>query len=78
MTSLVKLEVPDNLAQEILLHRFEPLSINIAHTIALKLLAKHHNDPFDRLLIAQANVEKLVLVTREQKNILYDVEYLLA
>jgi len=76
--ALGKLDVPDDLEQEILLHRFEPLPITIAHTVALKSLPSHHNDPFDRLLIAQAKVEKLTFVTQDQKNILYDVGQLLA
>jgi len=35
------------------------------HAERVALLASHHSDPFDRLSIAQAEVEELTLVTRD-------------
>ena len=62
---LGKLRAPARLDREITAHRFEPLSITLAHALALDRLADHHEDPFDRMLIVQAMVEGLMLVTRD-------------
>jgi PIN domain nuclease of toxin-antitoxin system len=42
------------------------LAVTLAHVLEVGRLAPHHGDPFDRLLIAQAKVEGLTLVTRDQ------------
>lgn len=42
---------------------FTELPVRAAHAVAVTRLAKHHNDPFDRLLIAQAVTEPLKLLT---------------
>ena len=46
-------------------HGFEPLSITLAHAAAAGRLPLHHRDPWDRVLIAQAQVEGLTLVSRD-------------
>ena len=58
--------------------RFYPLPITLAHLSELKTLPFHHKDPFDRLLIAQARVEKLTLVTRDAEIMKYDVPMIAA
>ncbi len=63
-TAMGKLKVPDNLQEEIKLHRFMPLNINFEHAKLAGELPDIHKDPFDRMLIAQAIIEKLTLVTR--------------
>lgn len=45
---------------------FEELPVRIAHTIRVATLPEVHRDPFDRLLIAQATVEGMTLVTRDR------------
>jgi PIN domain nuclease of toxin-antitoxin system len=45
---------------------FSPLPITLAHAQRAGLLAGAHRDPFDRMLIAQAQVEDLLLVTNER------------
>ncbi|CAK8717324.1 PIN domain-containing protein [Candidatus Electrothrix aarhusensis] len=50
------------------------LPIELDHIYALNQLPRHHNDPFDRLLIAQALVESMVLVTIDRKISSYDLE----
>lgn len=45
---------------------FQELSIAPAHLDRLKNLPDFHRDPFDRLLIAQAQEEKLTIVTRDK------------
>jgi PIN domain nuclease of toxin-antitoxin system len=44
---------------------FSMLSITGDHTTRVYDLGKHHNDPFDRLLVAQAQVESMTLLTND-------------
>ncbi|HBF12389.1 MAG TPA: hypothetical protein DDW49_03205 [Deltaproteobacteria bacterium] len=53
-----------------------PISIN--HIEAVKKLPLHHRDPFDRMLIAQAHSEQLILVTRDQEMLKYKVSHIQA
>ncbi|MCF6262157.1 MAG: type II toxin-antitoxin system VapC family toxin [Xanthomonadales bacterium] len=71
-----KLKVPDNLFEEINLHRFTPLNINFDHAQLAGKLPAIHKDPFDRMLIAQAMIEKLCLVSRDSLFTQYDVKLL--
>ncbi|MGE0866473.1 MAG: type II toxin-antitoxin system VapC family toxin [Vicinamibacterales bacterium] len=45
---------------------FTELAVSLAHTERLLELPPHHGDPFDRLLVAQAMVEKATLVTHDR------------
>lgn len=45
--------------------RYELLDIRAEHVLALDVLPRHHNDPFDRLLIAQASTEQVPLVSTD-------------
>ncbi len=71
---LGKLHVPDNWLEAVEASDLAPLSINFVHAIAAAGLPRHHDDPFDRMLIAQAQTEDLVLVTRDRKLAAYQVE----
>lgn len=75
---LGKLDVPDNLQQELRLHRFTPLSITHDHAELAAQLPAIHKDPFDRMLVAQAISEKLTLVTRDDQICQYCVDVLRA
>jgi PIN domain nuclease of toxin-antitoxin system len=44
-----------------------PLPISVEHALGLARLPAHHKDPFDRMLVAQAIVDDLVLVTADEK-----------
>ena len=46
---------------------FVPLPINFLHALAAGELPPHHRDPFDRMLVAQARVERLTLVSRDRR-----------
>ena len=46
-------------------HGFKMLSVSVAHAAAVASLPLHHADPFDRMLIAQARTEQLVIVTSD-------------
>ena len=60
-----KLVIPDNLHQEIEKHRFTLLDINYDHAQLAGRLPNKHKDPFDRMLIAQAQLENLTLITAD-------------
>lgn len=70
---LGKLRAPDDLKAQIGLARFEALNITIDHALAAGDLPAHHSDPFDRLLVAQALVEDLTVVTHDPQIHRYDV-----
>jgi PIN domain nuclease of toxin-antitoxin system len=53
------------LRREIAVNNFELLSISLDHATQVEALIPHHKDPFDRLLIAQAMLEKLPLVSAD-------------
>lgn len=55
---------------------FDPLPIRAAHGILAGGLPRLHDDPFDRLLIAQAVTERLTLVTADDAVRRYDVPVL--
>jgi PIN domain nuclease of toxin-antitoxin system len=73
-----KLEVPNNFADVLAGQALEPLAVLVTHAHALQDLPLHHRDPFDRLLIAQARLERLTILTRDQVISRYDVATLLA
>lgn len=76
--ALGKLKAPDNLGDQLERHRFQPLSVSIAHALAAAALPRLHSDPFDRMLIAQARLEGLTIVTRDPRFGRYGVATLTA
>ena len=60
-----KLTVPDNLLDELEIHRFTLLNITYEHAELAGQLPFLHRDPLDQMLIAQAKVEKLTLISNE-------------
>ena len=62
--------VPDRIGRAGFLH----LPIEIQHTLRVYNLPPHHKDPFDRLLISQANVENLTIVTEDPNFSKYQVK----
>jgi len=63
--ALGKLEIPSNFRKVLDEQPFEMLPITAEHAHAVGDLPAHHRDPFDRMLIAQATVERLTIVTRD-------------
>ncbi len=53
------------LPRELATNHFSLLRIELAHATLVETLPPHHKDPFDRLLIAQAIIEKLPLVSAD-------------
>ena len=73
-----KLDLPEDFADVLAGQAFEPLAITVRHAHALQDLPLLHRDPFDRLLIAQARLERLTLLTRDPIIGQYDVATVLA
>jgi PIN domain nuclease of toxin-antitoxin system len=73
-----KLAGPDDLAARVRDMGFRELPVTYAHAIAAGRLPPHHRDPFDRMLVAQATVEGLTLVSRDESIARYDVDILKA
>jgi len=71
-----RLELKDSFADLVERSGFEELPIAFHHAERLRALPPHHTDPFDRMLIAQAQTEKLVLVTHDRGAEPYDVPVL--
>ena len=65
--SIGKLEAPSDLVGQLALNRFEALAISVLHGYAAGALERHHDDPFDRVLVAQAIAEDLTIVTRDRR-----------
>lgn len=72
--ALGKLEAPNDLEQQIHANEFAELAITVRDGLAAGRLPRHHEDPFDRMLIAQAQVRSLTIVTRDPRFSAYDVE----
>lgn len=65
--ALGKLDAPNDLQNRVEMNRFEALSITISHAHSAGTLPRHHDDPFDRMLVAQALAEGLTVVTRDPR-----------
>ena len=63
----------DCIPREIERGGFRALAITVDHVLAVRSLARHHGDPFDRLLIAQAMREGLRIVTADASFAAYGV-----
>ena len=55
-------------------NKFEILQIEIQHLLELQKLTRFHSDPFDRLIIAQAASDDLVILTRDNNFSKYPVQ----
>lgn len=75
--SLGKLVAPDRMFDLVETY-FTELPITIAHTRTLAELERLHDDPFDRILIAQALTDNLTLITHDKRIRQYDVRTLVA
>jgi PIN domain nuclease of toxin-antitoxin system len=74
--SLAKVTLPDGWAATLGRLGFDPMPITAIHAAAVERLPWHHRDPFDRLLVAQALVERCMLVTADRRLASYPVEIL--
>ncbi len=72
-----RLELPEPpqqyIAQRLTRHRFSSLPIQLSHAAQVYRLPDIHNDPFDRLLVIQSQLEGLPLLTADLQIARYDV-----
>lgn len=64
---------PAEFVNEIIADGAIEIGISVPHALRAANLPQHHHDPFDRLLIAQAQLEGLQLVTADPRILAYDV-----
>ncbi len=78
--SLGKLRLPadvaDYLSTRLIETRATALPIQLSHAARVAALPHHHKDPFDRMLVAQAQIERLPILTADRQLAAYDVELL--
>ena len=74
--ALDRIRAPEDVAGLVGESGFERLAITFEHALEAGRLPLHHGDPFDRMLIAQARVEGLVLGTAYETIRRYDVPVL--
>lgn len=74
--ALGRLDYPDGLVEALIATGFDALPVGPAHAELAPRLPTHHRDPFDRMLVAQAQLESLVLVTADSSIEPYEVELL--
>lgn len=63
--ALGKLKIPPDFRQVLDRQSFETLSVTVEHAHAVGDIPTVHRDPFDRMLLAQANVEGFTIVSRD-------------
>jgi PIN domain nuclease of toxin-antitoxin system len=56
------------------INKIDILDVKLEHVLALAKLPSHHKDPFDQLLIAQADIEEAILVSKDQIFTEYEVK----
>ena len=74
--ALGRLQIPDTIEAGVAASGFEKLPIGFPHAEAAARLPAHHADPFDRMLVAQAQIEELTLVTHDRRLERYEVDLL--
>lgn len=76
--SLGRLAMPTNLVEVLAAEQITVLDISLEHALAVADLPRIHDDPFDRMQIAQAQLEKLTLVTRDRTIQAYPINWMAA
>ena len=72
-----RIEVPPDLLTRLPEFQVAVLPITVEQAWAARSLPLHHRDPFDRMMVVQAMLEKMTLVTRDKQLKQYDCEVLL-
>jgi len=65
--SIGKLRLSETFSSALLSESFESLALTARQASALAALPWHHRDPFDRMLVAQAKIERLTFLTANQQ-----------
>ncbi len=73
-----KLDLPDDFEEVLDGQAFSKLPVTVDHTHAIAGLPAIHRDPFDRMLVAQAVVEGMTIVTRDRNIAEYGIDIVVA
>jgi PIN domain nuclease of toxin-antitoxin system len=73
---LLNQSVEGFVTHQLTLNEFSLLDLSFRHIVRVESLPKHHGDPFDRLVIVQAQLEGLTLVSRDAAFKQYEVDRL--
>ena len=76
-TAAGKLRAPPDIEQAVVASSLRPIPIEFADVAELAVLPRHHADPFDRMLVAQARARGLTILTRDWLITDYDVPVVL-
>lgn len=71
--SIGKLELSIDVVEQLRDQSFGELPVRVVHAVEAGSLPSHHRDPFDRMLVAQARLEDLTIVTADPAIGAYDV-----
>lgn len=74
--SMGKLDVPGDLQARVADAGVRTLGLSSTHGLAVAELPAHHRDPFDRLIIAQAKIERLTVVSADNRFRAYGIQLL--
>ena len=79
-TKIGRLKLPDNpekfIPDQMIANNISGLPIQLVHALHVYNLPDHHRDPFDRMLVAQARIEKIPIITNDRLIADYDVKIL--
>ena len=64
---LVTSDLKKFIIEQLAANNFHVLPVTLPHALGTYLLPEHHKDPFDRLLVAQADLENLTLLSADQR-----------
>jgi PIN domain nuclease of toxin-antitoxin system len=67
-------DINELVRSQIAVNRFEVLALTLDHTLRFAALPDHHKDPFDRALIARAQVENIPILSADRAIARYPVE----
>ena len=68
-------EEPEKIIPEqMLINEIQGLPIQMSHALHVHALPIHHHDPFDRMLVAQCQLEEMPIITSDPRIAEYDVE----
>jgi PIN domain nuclease of toxin-antitoxin system len=76
--ALGKLRIPGSFERMVEDAGFDKLPLTFRHAEAIATLPAHHRDPFDRMLVAQAQVERLTLLTADRQLQVYEIDIVMA
>lgn len=76
--SLGKITIADSFADIVLAGGFVELPITLRHAERVAALPPHHADPFDCMIVSQAQIEKATIVTHDRQFAAYDVDVIWA